>query len=107
MIIIGDMRIDNSNVPEITDYIYDKELVRQYIRSELRKSWKIHIDIVKIAKICGFWEWLIQNCPNRRVIHLMRYSKRPRTVKKNLIRAENIIYKELKRKGAKWIDDYS
>lgn len=100
MIVIGDMRIDNSNVPEISDYTFDREIVRQYIRSELRKQWPVRIDFIAIARACGFWEWVIQNCPNRRVVHLMRHSKDRLVVKKNFLRAERLIYEELVRKGA-------
>lgn len=111
MIIIGDMRIDTKCIPEITDFTYADEPVRDYIRAECSKSFDaeftatVRINPITYAKICGLWDWLIENCPNRRVVHLMRHSKDPRIVKKNYCRAQQIICKELERKGAKWVDD--
>ena len=111
MIIIGDMQIDNSGIPYISDFTYEEEPVKDYIRAELQKGFEagltatVHINRITMAKICGLWDWLIESCPNRRVVHLMRHSKDRRIVKKNYCRAQQIICKELERKGAKWVDD--
>lgn len=111
MIIIGDMRIDTDVIPEITDFTYDEEPIKDYILAEFSKAAEAEftatarLDAITFAKICGLWDWLIENCPNRRVVHLMRHSKDRRIVKKNYCRAQRIIVQILQRKGAKWIDD--
>lgn len=111
MIIIGDMQIDTSGIPEITDFTYEEKPVRDYIVARLREATNaeltatVTLEPITFAKISGFWDWLIENCPNRRVVHLMRYSKDRRIVIKNYCRAQRIIVKMLARKGAKFTYD--
>ena len=52
--------------------------------------------ITKVSKemlmsICGFRDAVLRCCPNKRVVHLALYAKKPRTRKKNFNRAIRIL----------------
>lgn len=43
------------------------------------------------CKLTGLYDWIYDNCPNRRVRHLMKYGKTKRIRKKNFKRALRIV----------------
>lgn len=59
---------------------------------EFTATLKIHIDKIFCAKMMGLYQWVCENCPNRRVIHLMKYGKNKRVKNKNLQRALGITF---------------
>ena len=46
-------------------------------------------------KLLGIYSWVIDNCHNRRVAHLIKHGKNNKVCKKNFNRALKIIVKEL------------
>lgn len=48
-----------------------------------------------ILRITGIYDWVIYNCPNRKVVHLIKYSRSYKVRKKNFKRAVRILYKEI------------
>lgn len=54
---------------------------------EFSVTLKMHIDEIFTAKMMGIYQWVCDYCPNRRVIHLMKYGKNKRVKIKNLKRA--------------------
>ena len=42
-------------------------------------------------KIFGLWDAIVDCCPDRRVVHLMRYAKKAKVRRKNLHRAIKIL----------------
>lgn len=62
-------------------------------------SMQIKINRMLFYKLTGVWDWVIKNCPNRRVVHFMRYGKNDRIKEKNFKRAMRILGKELRKYG--------
>ena len=58
-----------------------------------------YIDKIFCAKMLGLYQWVCDNCPNRKVIHLMKYGKNKRVKNKNFIRALNITCRYAIEKG--------
>ena len=58
-------------------------------------SCTVEIDRIGILKIMGLWEWALQNCPNRKVKHLMNHGKSKRVRLKNFKRATRLNCKEM------------
>ena len=56
---------------------------------------KCHFDINKFIKLIGLWNWVYNNCPNKRVTYFMRCGKNDRIKNKNLKRALKILLKEI------------
>jgi hypothetical protein len=56
---------------------------------------KIKVNRMLFVKLTGFYDWVAEYCPNRRVVHLMRYGKTKRVREKNFIRANKLLAKEL------------
>lgn len=82
----------------ISDYICNTRLIMGDHMDGILKikpvdllTYKFVFDAEKLWKFAGMVDWLSANCPNRRVIHLMRYCKNKRTRLKNMRRAMNII----------------
>ena len=56
---------------------------------------KCHFDIHKFIKLIGLWDWVYNNCPNKRVTYFMRCGKNDRIKNKNFKRALEILLKEI------------
>lgn len=81
-----------------------EERVSGYIRSNIKSTigqnsdlvvYVPKIDIFDILKISGALDWIIEYCPNRRVTHLIKYSKNDNVRHKNIRRAIKLIVKEV------------
>ena len=106
MIIIGDMQIDNSGIPEITDFTFDEEAGREYVEDHIiarfgegELTFTTTINRIAYMKVLGVWNWTIENCPDKRVKHLMKNHKDDRVKYKNFKHATRLIGKILE-KGA-------
>lgn len=55
----------------------------------------IKLDKVDLFKLLGIYNWVIDNCHSRRVVHLIKYGKNIKVCKKNFNRALKIIAEEL------------
>ena len=56
----------------------------------------VKIDRQLIMKILGAWDWVIDNCHDKRIAHLIKYGKNKKIRWKNFKRGIHIIAKELK-----------
>jgi hypothetical protein len=57
---------------------------------------KIKVNRMLFVKLIGLYDWVIDYCPNRRVVHLIKHGKTKRVREKNFIRANKLLAKELK-----------
>ena len=55
----------------------------------------IKLNKIDLWKLSGIYNWVIDNCHNRRVVHLIKYGKNIKVRKKNFNRALKIIAEEL------------
>ena len=55
----------------------------------------IKVNKFDLWKLLGIYNWVIDNCHNRRVVHLIKHGKNNKVCKKNFNRALKIIVKEL------------
>ena len=55
----------------------------------------VKLNKVDLWKMLGIYNWVIDNCHNRRVIHLIKHGKNIKVRKKNFNRALKIITSEL------------
>lgn len=46
-----------------------------------------------IYKLIGVYDWVLNNCPNKRVVHLAKYARKQKTRSKNFNRAIRLIAK--------------
>jgi phage tail tube protein FII len=88
-------------VGNVTDYNYEDyaEATDEYLKEnmvarlngsgELSFTFKVKRSV--IYKIMGVWDWVRENCPNRRVKHLMKYGKNERVRFKNFNRACHLV----------------
>lgn len=57
------------------------------------------VNRILLLKITGIWGWVLENCPDRRVKHLMTYGKNERVRYKNFKHAVRLISKLVKEKN--------
>lgn len=55
----------------------------------------IKVNKFDLWKLLGIYSWVIDNCHNRRVVHLIKHGKNNKVRKKNFNRAVKLIGKEL------------
>lgn len=55
----------------------------------------LKVNKLDLWKLLGIYSWVIDNCHNRRVVHLIKHGKNNKVCKKNFNRALKIIAKEL------------
>lgn len=66
---------------------YMKENIALRISDSGELVGSIKLDRIVLFKVFGIWNWVLKNCPNRRVKYLMRYGKNKRVRYKNFKRA--------------------
>lgn len=89
---------------EIPEFKMDEDACTEYIRSEIKKNSRVEIkdgrptfvgtvrwDWLKICLLIGLHDYVCEYCPNRRVVHLIKYHKNKRVRLKNLKRAVHIV----------------
>ena len=54
----------------------------------------VKLNKVDLLKLLGIYDWVIDNCHNRRVVHLIKHGKNIKVRKKNFNRAIMIIGKD-------------
>lgn len=93
-VIIGDAVFEGP----VTDFTYDpdeiEEELKQVVKASLRTTdgvtFTCEVSPWTLLKIAGIYKWVIDNCPNKRVVYLMQHGSY-RTRKKNWHRACSII----------------
>lgn len=91
--------VGTANGIEITDYIEDPA-GREYLRGCIDTSnWRAAMSVtlkfkmITYLKLCGLWDWVKTNCPNKRLVYLMDHGKNTRVRLKNYRRAAQEIGK--------------
>ena len=77
---------------DVHDYLVDHITS---IANENSIEFTCHLDLFDLYNIIGLYQWVIDNCSNRRVIHLIKYGKNIKIRKKNFNRAIRIIVKDI------------
>lgn len=84
----------------------DMEAGERYIRDCCRLKYMslmtIHIDPITYLKVTGIYDYTLNACPDKRVVHLARYSKKKRVRWKNFRRAVHIVGCILEEEGVYW-----
>ncbi len=101
----GTFVIDGCEVSGITDFTADLEAVEEYVEKNTRFIPEDGVtfvitckfDIFTLYKLTGFWSWVENNCPNKRIVWLMKHGKSKRIRRKNLNRGFREIGKILKK----------
>lgn len=98
--------IEGCEFKGISDFNADMSAVEEYVKDEVTKvlyspgtgtlTTTVRLSKILIMRICGMWDWVIENCPNKRVVHLIRYGKDAKVRWKNFQRGMHIIAKELR-----------
>jgi hypothetical protein len=93
--------IDGNEIHGIPDFDATWEPVEEYVHNcinfsmkdpvTLTVSWKL--DNVMLYKLLGLWDWVLTYCPDRRVVHLAKYAKKPRVRRKNFSHAVRLLGK--------------
>lgn len=93
----------------ITDYDFEdhREDTELYLKENMvlrmndpcTITMMVKVNQILLLKIAGIWDWVLKNCPNRRVKHLMTYGKNERIRRKNFKHAVRLISKLVKEKN--------
>jgi hypothetical protein len=95
------IHIDGVEYKGLPDFDATLEPVEEYVKDNIK--FKMNEDLSFTAtckvnkwvifKLLGIYQWVMNNCPNKRVVHLAQYAKSPKTRSKNFNRAIRIIAK--------------
>ena len=96
--------INGDPVKGISDLaVYETDMT-EYIKNHITYSFNndcssltytIKVNKIDLWKLSGIYNWVIDNCHNRRVVHLIKHGKNIKVRKKNFNRALKIIAEEL------------
>ena len=64
---------------------------KEMVIGESEITFKMIFDTETFYKITGMWDYICDNCPNRKVVHLMEHAKKKRIRDKNFKRALRIV----------------
>ena len=100
---ITGIEISGCDIKGISDFTADFEVINEYIKENMVFSWNdcstmtvtCKINRMALYKFIGLYDWAIENCPNKRVVHLMRYGKNNKVKMKNFRRSLRIVEKVL------------
>lgn len=96
----GTMFIEGRPVYGIAEFTCDMgTVVKEYFDANSIITWTTPLSYefyIKwnnylLYKLMGLWNWVADNCPNRRVAHLIKYGKTERVRNKNFKRGLHIL----------------
>ncbi len=91
----------SSDDPDFYDYLKDHTVIK--IDDSMELTCECKVRMIELFKISGLWSWVSENCPNKRVVHLMKYGKNERTRVKNFYHAYKDISKLLRKGDYLWV----
>ena len=99
----GQEFVGNVTSYDFRDHVNDmREYAKKNIVMKLNSPGEIDImmtiDRITMLKVIGFWDWCLENCPSRKVKHLMKHGKNERVRFKNFKRAMHLIGNMLEEK---------
>lgn len=101
--IITGIHIDGCEFKGISDFSVERDKIEEYVSANtmisyidgLTAEFTLKFNRITFYKFIGLWDWAVKNCPNRRVVHLMRYGGNDKVRLKNFNRSLRIISKVL------------
>lgn len=101
---IGRIYIDGCEFKGISDFSVESDDIEEFVKENTVIV--PHYDSATITVTCkinrmtfykfiGLWDWAVENCPNKRVVYLMRHGKNDKVKMKNFRRSLRIIEKVL------------
>lgn len=101
---ITSISIDGCEIKGISDFSVESDKIEEFAKDNMVMNWSgettmtatCKINRMAFYKFIGLWDWAIENCPNKRVVHLMRYGKNRKIKMKNFRRSLWIIEKVLR-----------
>lgn len=75
------------------DYIKDSIKFHMNPDKEATFTATCKIDRLMIYKLIGLYDWVLTNCPEKRVVHLTKYAKKVKVRRKNFKHAIRLIEK--------------
>ena len=102
--IITNISIDGCEFKEISDFNVSRETIDEYVNQntvisvndDFTITATCRISRINLYKFIGLYDWAIKNCPNKRVVHLMKCGKNNKVKMKNFRRSLRIIEKVLR-----------
>lgn len=88
---ISDFSVEDPDI--FNDAVQESVTIKP--RGEFEFTANIKLNKIILWKLLGLWDWALNNCPNKRVVHLMTHGKNHKVRYKNFLRAIRIIGKEL------------
>lgn len=98
-----EMYIDANEKHGISELTTTLEPVEEYVRENIKldlstdpnASFTATCKVNKwiLLKLLGVSSWVLDNCPNKRVVHLAKYARKEKTRSKNFKRAIRLIAK--------------
>lgn len=93
--------IKGCEINGIPDFEVDSDTVTNALKQSCDVNLKdcilqacIKLDLMMFYKLIGLYDWVINNCPNRRVSHLIKHGKTRRVRNKNFKIALKLCGKE-------------
>lgn len=90
--------IDGNELHGIPDFECTFEPVAEYVKDTITLdsptlTAECKLNKWLIYKLIGVYDWVLNNCPNKRVVHLAKYARKQKTRSKNFNRAIRLIGK--------------
>ncbi len=87
----------------ITNFVPDRDAVEAYVRKNIVMALDTNgefvgtctIKKITMFKLSGLWYWVMYNCPNKKLVWLMKHGKNARVKMKNYRRAIEEIGKHI------------
>ena len=90
---------ETKGIPEFTcDQATSDEAIHKsmtYSPTETILTINCHFNWYLYLKLIGVYDWVLNNCPNKRVVHLARFGRTQRVRNKNFRRAWDSLGKEI------------
>lgn len=96
------VHIDGIECEGIRDFDATFEPMDEYVQENIKLLYngdistltlKCRVNPFVMFQLIGLWQWIVDYCPNKRVLHLAQYAKKHKIRTKNLYRAMRIIAK--------------
>lgn len=95
--------IDGCETKGISGFAVERKQIEEYVKQNtvvrftdcVTMTATFEINRMAFYKFIGLYDWAVENCPNKRVAHLMKHGKNNKVKMKNFRRSLRIIEKVL------------
>ena len=96
---VNSFYIEGCEIKGISGFAVEDETIEEFVRQNtvikfsdcFTMTATCKINRMAFYKVIGLWDWAIVNCPNKRVVHLMKNGKNGKVKMKNFRRGLRII----------------